>query len=93
MNDLTFVNVILDADAVINNSSQKVGGSNASLDPAPKKVGRSGPRRTRGIYATVLPTSKLRSKDASPSLFSIQLQLSLFLHVLQVNQLCPFFPS
>ena len=73
---------MLDADAVINNSSQKVGGSNASLDPAPKKVGRSGPRRTHRIYAIVLPTSKLRLKDASPSLFSIQLQLSLFLHVL-----------
>jgi len=34
---LTFVNVMLDADAVINNSSQKVGGSNAYPDPAPKK--------------------------------------------------------
>ena len=28
---------MLDADAVINNSSQKVGGSNAYPDPAPKK--------------------------------------------------------
>ena len=28
---------MLDADAVVNNSSQKVGGSNAYLDPAPKK--------------------------------------------------------
>jgi len=28
---------MLDADAVINNSSQKVGGSNAHPDPAPKK--------------------------------------------------------
>ena len=37
MNDMTFVNVMLDADAVINNSSQKVGGSNAYPDPAPKK--------------------------------------------------------
>jgi len=34
---LTFVNVMLDADAVINNSSQKVGGSNAYPNPAPKK--------------------------------------------------------
>ena len=33
----TFVNVMLDADAVINNSSQKVGGS--------------GPRKTHGINA------------------------------------------
>ena len=28
---------MLDADAVINNSSQKVGGSNDYPDPAPKK--------------------------------------------------------
>jgi len=42
---------MLDADAVINNSSQKVGGSNACPDPAPKKVGGSGPRKTRRIYA------------------------------------------
>ena len=28
---------MLDADTVINNSSQKVGGSNAYPDPAPKK--------------------------------------------------------
>ena len=32
-----FVDVMLDADAVINNSSQKVDGSNAYPDPAPKK--------------------------------------------------------
>ena len=48
---LTFVNVMLDADAVINNSSQKVSGSNAYPDPAPKKVGGSGPRKTHRIYA------------------------------------------
>jgi len=42
---LTFVNVVLDADAVINNSSQKVGGSNAYPDPAAKKVGGSQWRR------------------------------------------------
>ena len=47
---VTFVNVMLDADAVINNSSQKVGGSNAYLDPAPKEVGGSGPRKTHRIY-------------------------------------------
>jgi len=41
----------LDADAVINNLSQKVGGSNAYPDPAPKKVGGSGPRKTHRIYA------------------------------------------
>ena len=37
---LTFVNAMLDADAVINNSSQKVGGS--------------GPRKMHGIYAPAL---------------------------------------
>jgi len=42
---------MLDADAVINNSSQKVEGSNAYPDPAPKKVGGSGPRKTHSIYA------------------------------------------
>jgi len=42
---------MLDADTVINNSSQKVGGSNAYPDPAPKKVGGSGPRKTHKIYA------------------------------------------
>jgi len=35
--ELTFVNVTLDADAVISNSSKKMGGSNAYPDPAPKK--------------------------------------------------------
>jgi len=42
---------MLDADALINDSSQKVGGSNAYPDPAPKKVGGSGPRKTHRIYA------------------------------------------
>jgi len=42
---------MLDADAVINNSSQKVGGSNAYPDPAPKILGGSGPRKTHRIYA------------------------------------------
>jgi len=41
---------MLDADTVIN-SSQKVGGSNAYPDPAPNKVGGSGPRKTHRIYA------------------------------------------
>jgi len=45
---------MLDADAVINNSSQKVGGSNAYPDPAPKKVGGSGSRKTHRIYSTPL---------------------------------------
>jgi len=45
---------MLDTDAVINNSSQKVGGSNAYPDPAPKKVGGSGPRKTHKIYAPLL---------------------------------------
>jgi len=40
---------MLDADPVINNSSQKVGGSNAYPDLAPKKVGGSGPRKTHRI--------------------------------------------
>ena len=44
---------MLDADAVINNSSQKVGGSNTYPDPAPKKVGGSGPKKTHRIYALV----------------------------------------
>ena len=48
---LTFVNVMLDADTVINNSSEKVDGSNAYPDPAPKKVGGSGPRKTHRIFA------------------------------------------
>jgi len=51
---------MLDADAVINNSSQKVGGSNAYPDPAPKKVGGSGPRKTHKIYA---PVKSIRWKD------------------------------
>jgi len=36
---------MLDADAVINNSSQKVGGSNAYPDPAPKKWVGSDPEK------------------------------------------------
>ena len=42
---------MLDADAIINNSSEKVGGSNAYPNSAPKKVGGSGPRKTHRIYA------------------------------------------
>ena len=42
---------MLDADAVINNSSQKVGGSNAYPDPAPKKWVGPDPEKTRRIYA------------------------------------------
>ena len=48
---MTFVNVMLDADTAINNSSQKMGGSNAYSDAHPKKVGGSGPRKTHWIYA------------------------------------------
>ena len=44
---------MLDADTVINNSFQKVGGSNAYPDPAPKKVGGSRRRETHRIYASV----------------------------------------
>jgi len=39
---------MLDADTVINNSSQKVGGSNAYPDPAPKKVGGPDPEKHIG---------------------------------------------
>ena len=42
---------MLDADAVINNSSQKVGEFNAYSDAHPNKVGGSGPRKTHWIYA------------------------------------------
>ena len=45
---LTFVNVMLDTDAVINNSSQKVGGSNAYQDPTPKKWVGSDPEKHIG---------------------------------------------
>ena len=40
-----------DADAVINNSSQKVGGSNAYPDPAPRKWVGPDPEKTLRIYA------------------------------------------
>jgi len=43
---------MLDADAVINNSSQKVGGSNACPDPAPKKW--LGPDPVKHIGSTSL---------------------------------------
>jgi len=39
---------MLDADAVINNSSQKVGGSNAYPDPAPKKWVGPDPQKHTG---------------------------------------------
>jgi len=42
----------LDADAVINNSSQKVGGSDAYPDPAPKKW--VGPDPEKHIRSTPL---------------------------------------
>jgi len=42
---------MLDADAVINNSSQKVGGSNAYPDPAPKKGVGPDPEKTHRINA------------------------------------------
>ena len=54
---------MLDADAVINNSSQKVGGSSAYPDPAPKKVGGSGPRKTHRIYA---PANKYQQSQMNP---------------------------
>jgi len=54
---LTFVNVMLDADAVINNSSQKVGGSNAYPDPAPKKWAGPDPEKTHRFYAIAVTRS------------------------------------
>ena len=42
---------MLDADAVINSSSQKVGGSNAYPDPAPKNWVGPDPEKTHRIYA------------------------------------------
>jgi len=56
---LTFVNVMLDADAVINNSSQKVGGSNAYPDPAPKRW--VGPDPEKHIGSTPLIASRIVS--------------------------------
>ncbi len=47
-NSVIFVNVM---DAVINNSSQKLGGSNAYPDPAPKIVGGFGLRKAHTTYA------------------------------------------
>jgi len=49
---------MLDADAVINNSSQKVGGSNAYPDPAPKKWVCPDPEKH--IRSTPLPLSPKR---------------------------------
>jgi len=46
---------MLDADAVINNSSQKVGGSNAYQDPTPKKWVGSDPEKHIG--STPLPAA------------------------------------
>ena len=43
---------MLDADAVINNSSQKVGGSNAYPDPAPKKWMGPDPEKHRPTGST-----------------------------------------
>ena len=45
---MTCVNVMLDADAVINNSSEKVGGSNAYPDPAPEKWVSPDPEKHTG---------------------------------------------
>ena len=51
MKYLTFVNVMLDAEAVINNSSQKVGGSNSYPDPAAKKWVGPDPGKHIKIYS------------------------------------------
>jgi len=44
---------MLDADAVINNSSEKVGGSNAYPDPAPKKWVGPDPEKTHPVCTPV----------------------------------------
>ena len=51
---------MLDADAVINNSSQKVGGSNAYPDPAPKKW--VGPDPETPIGSTLLLVYRMRKR-------------------------------
>ena len=48
---------MLDADSVINNSAQKVGGSNAYPDPAPKKW--VGPDPEKHLESTPLITTKI----------------------------------
>ena len=48
MTYMTSVNVMLDADAVINNSSEKVGGSNAYPDAAPEKWVSPDPEKHTG---------------------------------------------
>jgi len=54
---------MLDADAVINNSSQKVGGSNAFPDPARKTVGGSGPRKTSSTPLKIIVNRKYRETE------------------------------
>jgi len=54
---------MLDADAVINNSSQKVGGSNAYPDPAAKKW--VGPDPEKHIGSTPLKYSAESDTDFS----------------------------
>ena len=54
---------MLDADTVINNSSQKVGGSNAYPDPAPKNW--VGPDPEKHIRSTPLPVISKVGGNAS----------------------------
>ena len=63
---------MLDADAVTNNSSKKVGGSNAYPGPAPKKVGGSGPRKTHRIYAPAVVTLILIIVHGGPKIVRAQ---------------------
>ena len=65
---------MLDADTAINNSSQKMGGSNAYSDAHPKKVGGSGPRKTHWIYAP----------DCNKMFHLTQYTISMFVDVILV---------
>jgi len=55
---------MLDADAVINNSSQKVGGSNAYPDPAPKKRVGPDPEKRIGSMPLVTAGSAVQQQPA-----------------------------
>ena len=50
---------MLDADAIINNSSQKVGGSNAYPDPAPKNWVGLDPEKHIGSYTPLNTVQKI----------------------------------
>jgi len=62
---------MLDADSVINNSSQKVGGFNAYPDPAPEIVGGSGRRKIHRIYAPGWRSSSLAATCGTANLNNV----------------------